>query len=83
VTVTAITHLCYSSASKLARQDDSALTIAEFERLGVEDYRRTFSHSISTRLPAVANTIEEARYPARRHGRSQILATDIRTALLD
>ena len=35
------------------------------------------------RLPAVANTIDEARYQARRHGRSQILATDIRTALLD
>jgi len=35
------------------------------------------------RLPAVANTVDEARYQARRHGRSQILATDIRTALLD
>ena len=27
--------------------------------------------------------IEEARYQARRHGRSNVLATDIRTALLD
>jgi len=35
------------------------------------------------RLPAVANTVEEARYQARQHGRSQILATDIRAALLD
>jgi hypothetical protein len=35
------------------------------------------------RLPAVSNTIEEARYQARRHGRSNVLATDIRTALLD
>ena len=35
------------------------------------------------RLPAVANTIEEARYQARKHGRSHVLATDIRTALLD
>jgi hypothetical protein len=34
------------------------------------------------RLPAVANTVEEARYQARRQGRSQILATDIRAALL-
>jgi len=33
----------------LARQDDNALTITEFERLGVEDYRRAFGHSISTR----------------------------------
>src|SRR4030095_3167791 len=32
---------------------------------------------------AVANTIEEARYQARRHHRSQDLATDIRTASLD
>lgn len=35
------------------------------------------------RLPAVANTVEEARYQARKHGRSHVLATDIRTALLD
>jgi hypothetical protein len=35
------------------------------------------------RLPAVADTITETRYQARTHGRSQILATDIRTALLD
>jgi hypothetical protein len=35
------------------------------------------------RLPAVANTIEEARYQARKQGRSHVLATDIRTALLD
>jgi AAA domain len=35
------------------------------------------------RLPAVANTVEEARYQARKHNRSQILATDIRAALLD
>jgi hypothetical protein len=35
------------------------------------------------RLPAVANTVEEARYQARQHGRSQILATDIRASLFD
>jgi hypothetical protein len=35
------------------------------------------------RLPAVAETIQEARYQARKNGRSQIAATDIRTALLD
>jgi hypothetical protein len=35
------------------------------------------------RLPAVANTIEEARYQARSQGRSHIIAVDIRTALLD
>ena len=35
------------------------------------------------RLPAVANTVEEARYQARRHGRSHVVATDVRTALLD
>jgi hypothetical protein len=35
------------------------------------------------RLPAVADTVEEARYQARKHGRSHIVATDIRTALLD
>jgi energy-coupling factor transporter ATP-binding protein EcfA2 len=35
------------------------------------------------RLPAVAATIEEARYQARKNGRSYIVATDIRTALLD
>ena len=34
-------------------------------------------------LPAVANTVEEARYQARKHSRSQILATDIRAAILD
>jgi hypothetical protein len=35
------------------------------------------------RLPAVAETIQEARYQARKNGRSQIAATDIRSALLD
>jgi len=35
------------------------------------------------RLPAVANTVEEARYQARKAGRSHVVATDIRTALLD
>jgi hypothetical protein len=35
------------------------------------------------RLPAVAATVEEARYQARKAGRSHIVATDIRTALLD
>jgi hypothetical protein len=35
------------------------------------------------RLPAVAATIEEARYQARKAGRSSVVATDIRTALLD
>jgi hypothetical protein len=35
------------------------------------------------RLPAVVNTIEEARYQARRNGRSKVRATDIRAALLD
>lgn len=35
------------------------------------------------RLAAVADTITETRYQARRHGRSQILASDIRAALLD
>jgi hypothetical protein len=35
------------------------------------------------RLPALAATVEEARYQARKNGRSYIVATDIRTALLD
>jgi hypothetical protein len=35
------------------------------------------------RLPAVVATVEEARYQARKAGRSHIIATDIRTALLD
>jgi hypothetical protein len=35
------------------------------------------------RLPAVAATIEEARYQARKANRSNIVATDIGTALLD
>lgn len=35
------------------------------------------------RLPAVAATIEEARYQARKAGRSCIAAADLRTALLD
>jgi hypothetical protein len=35
------------------------------------------------RLPAVTRTVEEARYQARGAGRSHIVATDIRTALLD
>jgi hypothetical protein len=33
----------------LARMGDSGLGKAEFERLGVEDYRKTFGHTISTR----------------------------------
>ncbi len=35
------------------------------------------------RLPAVADTIMEARYQARRHGGSAVAATDIHAALLD
>lgn len=35
------------------------------------------------RLPAVTDTVEEARYQARKRGRSHIVATDIRAALLD
>src|ERR1700738_3921583 len=35
------------------------------------------------RLPAVANTIEEARHQARKLNRSHGVATDIRAALLD
>ena len=34
-------------------------------------------------LSAVADTVKEARYQARRNGRSRVVATDIRTALLD
>src|SRR5947209_2433744 len=32
-----------------ARQNDAHVTAAEFEQLGVEDYRRAFGHRISTR----------------------------------
>ena len=35
------------------------------------------------RLPAVAATVDEARYQAGQHGRSHVVAIDIRTALLD
>jgi hypothetical protein len=35
------------------------------------------------RLPAVAATVEEARFQARKNGRSQVVAMDIRTALFD
>ena len=35
------------------------------------------------RLPAVADTVEEARFQARNHGRSQINAADIHCALFD
>jgi hypothetical protein len=35
------------------------------------------------RLPAIVATVEEARYQARKPERSHIVATDIRTALLD
>jgi hypothetical protein len=36
-------------APALARIDDVDLTSKEFEQLGVEDYRRIFGHSVSTR----------------------------------
>jgi hypothetical protein len=35
------------------------------------------------RLPAIAATVEEARFQAQKANRSHIVATDIRTALLD
>jgi KaiC/GvpD/RAD55 family RecA-like ATPase len=35
------------------------------------------------RLPAIAATVEEARYQALKAGRSSVIATDIRTAILD
>jgi hypothetical protein len=34
-------------------------------------------------LPAVSDTIEEARYQAQRNGRTQLAAADLRNALLD
>jgi hypothetical protein len=34
-------------------------------------------------FPAVSDTIEEARYQARKNGRTQIVAVDLRHALLD
>lgn len=34
-------------------------------------------------LPAISDTIEEARYQARKNGRTQIAARDLRNALLD
>ncbi len=38
-----------SLASALARLNEADLTSEEFERLGAQDYRRTFGHGISTR----------------------------------
>ena len=35
------------------------------------------------RLPAVADAIAEAQYEARKHQRSHLVGTDIRSALLD
>jgi hypothetical protein len=35
------------------------------------------------RLPAIAATVDEVRYQARKHGRPFILAADLRSALLD
>jgi hypothetical protein len=34
-------------------------------------------------FPAVSDTIEEARYQARKNGRTHIAAVDLRSALLD
>ena len=34
-------------------------------------------------LPAISDTIEEARYQARKNGRTHIAAVDLRNALLD
>jgi len=42
-----------------------------------------YAFTCKMRLPAVANTIEEARYQARKNGRPKVIGTDIRTALLD
>jgi hypothetical protein len=42
-----------------------------------------YSLTRTMRLPAVANTVEEARYQARQHGRCHVSATDLRSALLD
>jgi hypothetical protein len=42
-----------------------------------------YAPTCKMRLPAVAGTIEEARHQARKAGRPHVVATDIRTALLD
>jgi len=42
-----------------------------------------YALTCKVQLPALANTVEEARYQARRHGRTKVLATDVRTALLE
>ncbi len=42
-----------------------------------------YAFTCKMRLPAVADTIQEARYQAHKNGRSHIVATDIRAALLD
>ena len=50
------------------------------------DFIRTvvgYALTCKMRLPAIAKTVEEARYQARKHGRSDIVATDIRDALLN
>jgi len=42
-----------------------------------------YALTCNMQLAAVAKTVEEARYQARKAGRSHIVAADIRTALLD
>jgi hypothetical protein len=42
-----------------------------------------YALTCKTPLPVVTNTVEEARYQARKAGRAHVVATDIRTALLD
>ena len=42
-----------------------------------------YAMTCKMRLPAVADTITEARYQARKVGRPHVVGIDIRTALLD
>jgi hypothetical protein len=42
-----------------------------------------YAFTCKMRLPAVAATVEEARYQARKAGRSHIVGADLRSALLD
>jgi hypothetical protein len=44
---------------------------------------RSVSLLCEMRVPAIAKTVEKARYQARRQGRSHIVATDIRDAPLN
>jgi hypothetical protein len=64
-------------------KDFSGVTFLEATETVAEQFTPSPAISRRMRLPEVAATVEEVRYQARKTSRSHVIATNLRSALLD